>query len=128
MNILYVALGSAAGGVCRYLISLLLNASAGFPWGTLLVNILGAFAIGLVTGLLAQGAGAAHADAIRAFAIAGFCGGFTTFSTFSNETFRLIQAGQWGGTLVYVLVSLLGGLLAVWGGSVLAAQMEGMGK
>ena len=111
-SILYVALGSALGGVCRYLLSLALNAPKGFPWGTFAVNVVGALAIGLLSGGLAK-AGGEHAAALRAFAVAGFCGGFTTFSTFSNEAFRMLESAQWAQATAYILGSVLAGLAAV---------------
>ena len=110
MNVLYVALGSALGGVCRYLVSLALNAPKGFPWGTFAVNVAGALAIGLLSGWLAKGE---HAATIRLFAVVGFCGGFTTFSTFSNEAFKMLESAQWGQAAVYVLGSVFAGLAAV---------------
>ena len=110
MNVLYVALGSALGGVCRHLVSLALNAPKGFPWGTFAVNVAGALAIGLLSGWLAKGE---HAAALRLFAVVGFCGGFTTFSTFSNEAFRMLENAQWGQAAAYVLGSVLAGLAAV---------------
>ena len=109
-SILYVALGSALGGVCRYLVSLALNAPKGFPWGTFAVNVAGALAIGLLSGWLAKGD---HAAAIRLFAVVGFCGGFTTFSTFSNEAFRMLESAQWAQAAAYVGGSVLAGLAAV---------------
>ena len=109
-SILYVALGSALGGVCRYLVSLALNAPKGFPWGTFAVNGAGALAIGLLSGWLAKGD---HAAAIRLFAVVGFCGGFTTFSTFSNEAFRMMEQSQWGMLAGYVAASILAGFAAV---------------
>ena len=111
MTIVLVALGSALGGVCRYLVSLALNGSGGFPYGTLAVNVVGSLAIGALTGWLAHGA--ENAAALRAFVVVGFCGGFTTFSTFSNETFRMLENGQFGQLSLYVALSLLAGLSAV---------------
>ena len=111
MTVVYVAAGSALGGVCRYLVSALLNSPAGIPWGTLGVNVLGSLAIGLLSGWLAPGTG--NAAAIRAFAVVGFCGGFTTFSTFSNEVFRMLEHSQWGMLAGYVAASLLAGFAAV---------------
>ena len=118
MIVVLVALGSALGGVCRYLVSLALNGSGCFPYGTLAVNVVGSLAIGALTGWLAHGAGCAAA--VRAFAVVGFCGGFTTFSTFSNETFRMLEYGQFGLLSLYVALSLLAGLAAVALGVALA--------
>ena len=114
MTVVLVALGSALGGVCRYLVSLALNGSGGFPYGTLAVNVVGSLAIGALTGWLAHGAG--NAAAVRAFAVVGFCGGFTTFSTFSNETFRLLENNQWLSAAGYVGISVAAGLVAVFVG------------
>ena len=115
MTVVYIAVGSALGGVCRHLVSALLNSPAGFPWGTLGVNVLGSLAIGILSGWLAHGTG--NAAAIRAFAVVGFCGGFTTFSTFSNETFRMMGQSQWGMLAGYVTASILAGFAAVGLGS-----------
>ena len=111
MTVVSVAVGSALGGVCRYLVSMLLNSPEGFPCGTLGVNVLGSLAIGLLSGWLAHGTG--NAAAIRAFAVVGFCGGFTTFSTFSNEAFRMMEQSQWGMLAGYVAASILAGFAAV---------------
>ena len=119
MTALLVAIGSAAGGVSRYWISLWLNsgcaAVAGrhaLPWGTFSVNVLGSLAIGVLSGWLAHSTG--NVAAKSAFAIVGFCGGFTTFSTFSNESFRMLENGQFGIMSLYVLGSVAAGLAAVW--------------
>ena len=111
MTVVYVAVGSALGGVCRYFVSALLNSPSGFPWGTLSVNVVGSLVIGIVSGWLAHGTG--NAAVIRAFAVVGFCGGFTTFSTFSNEAFRMLEQSQWGMFAGYVAASLLAGFAAV---------------
>ena len=112
MTALLVAIGSALGGVSRYWLSSLMNSYAGFPWGTFSVNVLGSLAIGVLSGWLAHSTG--NVAAIRAFAIVGFCGGFTTFSTFSNESFRMLENGQFGIMSLYVLGSVAAGLAAVW--------------
>ncbi len=92
MAILMVAVGGAAGSVLRYLVGLWVArlAGTGFPWGTLLINIVGSFIIGwLATG--------ARPDAVtmRLLLMVGFCGGFTTFSSFSLQTLELLQQGAW---------------------------------
>ena len=113
MNFVLVAVGSALGGVLRYLVSLGLAAQKGFPWATLSVNVIGSFLIGIFSGLIARHCGG-NGKSVQLFAVVGFCGGFTTFSTFSNETFRLLEGNQWLSAAVYVGVSVLAGLAAVF--------------
>lgn len=120
MNILFVAVGSAMGGVVRYLIGTLVPAVSGFPLATLTINIVGSFLIGLFSGWLARLAGGANAETLRLVLVVGFCGGFTTFSTFSNETVRLIESSHYLAAAGYILVSVLAGLLAVFLGSLLS--------
>ena len=114
-NIVYIALGSALGGVCRYLVSLALNSQGGFPWGTLCVNVVGSLAIGALSGWIAHCSG--NAAAMRAFAVVGFCGGFTTFSTFSSELFAMLESARIGMACAYFLASVSAGLAGVWLGS-----------
>jgi len=111
VSVLFVALGSAIGGVCRYLVGLAVPTVGGFPWATLCVNVLGSLVLGAVSGVLSSQGGSA---VLRAFAVIGFCGGFTTFSTFSNESLRMIESSQWGMLAVYITLSLLAGIAAVW--------------
>ena len=113
MKILLVAIGSGLGGVLRYLVPCWIGAAKGFPWATLTVNVVGSLLIGLLSGLLVRHGGSS-AESIRAFAVVGFCGGFTTFSTFSNETFSLIESSQWLSAVAYVSLSILAGLAAVF--------------
>lgn len=89
---------------------------------TLGINILGSLAIGVLSGFLARGN--VHAEAIRAFGVIGFCGGFTTFSTFSNETLKLFAAGKYGFAVIYVVLSVLGGLAAVVAGYALSRSFS----
>ena len=112
MKMLLVAVGSGLGGVLRYLVPCWIGAAKGFPWATLTVNVVGSLLIGLLSGLLARHGGSS-VEAVRCFAVVGFCGGFTTFSTFSNETFRLMEDGQWWLASAYVGTSAAAGLGAV---------------
>jgi len=118
MMILFVACGSAIGGVCRYLVGIALPAGGSFPWATICVNVLGSLVLGAVSGFLSRGCGS---TVLRAFVVIGFCGGFTTFSTFTNESLRMIESSQWGMLVVYMTVSLLAGIAAVWIGIKLSA-------
>lgn len=110
-----VAAGGALGSVGRYLISAVWLPAAGphaLPWGTLLVNAGGSFLYGLVFAVLTQYLPAG--GTLRVALLAGFLGGFTTFSSFSFETVRLFQEGQPGLAIAYVLASVASCLLAVW--------------
>ena len=119
MKILLVAIGSGLGGVLRYLVPCWIVAAKGFPWATLTVNVVGSLLIGLLSGLLARHGGSS-AESIRCFAVVGFCGGFTTFSTFSNETFRMLENNQWLSAAGYVGISVVAGLVAVFAGYALS--------
>ena len=114
--ILLVAVGAAIGGVLRHLIGKVVHSAAGhgFPYGTLVVNIAGCLAIGIVMAKFAA-EDAPGDDAHHAIAI-GLLGGFTTFSAFGRETIELVHAGRVGAALVYVAVANIAGLAAVWVG------------
>ena len=118
MTALLVALGAALGGVLRYLVSTAVGRPCAFPWATFAVNVVGSLAIGVLSGWLARCTG--NASAVRAFAVVGFCGGFTTFSTFSNETFQMLENGQSVAVLAYALGSVLAGIAAVYLGHLLS--------
>lgn len=110
----YVAVGSALGGMLRYLVGgLVQRASSGFPWGTLIVNISGCFALGF---LMRYALAAPVRAEVRAFLTIGLCGGYTTFSTFGYETMTLLRDGQWSRAATYVGASVLLSLLAVFAG------------
>ena len=113
LDCLAVGLGGFAGSVLRYLAGKLpLQSAGGFPYVTLMINVLGSFAIGLIAAVAAK-----HADIdprLVLFLRVGLCGGFTTFSTFSSEPFSLLRAGSYGGAAAYVLLSVLLGVLAVF--------------
>ncbi len=99
-NILLVGAGSFVGGVLRYIVSLLIKYSGGFPWATFTVNLLGCLAIGLLWGLFSRYSNVSQQLVL--FLSVGFCGGFTTFSTFSKESLQLIQSGNWMCLALYV--------------------------
>ena len=108
MNFLFVFLGSGIGGVCRWALSGWLNGQ--HPYGTLLCNILGCFVLGLLTKL---SPGDAH---MKLLLTTGFCGGFTTFSTFMNESLFMLRGGQFLAALAYMALSLVLGLICEWVG------------
>jgi len=97
------------------------HASTVFPLPTLLVNIGGCFLIGLISGLAS--AGSIGQGGLKLFLTVGFCGGFTTFSTFCNEDMALLRSGQALIFALYAVSSVFLGLLAVWGGMLLAHRV-----
>ena len=107
---LLVALGGAFGSVGRFWLNGLVTARAGdgFPWGTLLINVLGSFAIGIFAAMPAT------QDTAKKFLMAGICGGFTTFSAFSLQTLELTQRGEWLRAGGNILGSVVLCLVAVW--------------
>lgn len=123
MQCVYVALGGAAGAVGRYLMGMApFLPKTDFPLSTLLINLIGAFAIGLIAQLAVQ-RGMQNAD-LTLFLKVGVCGGFTTFSTFSLETVNLLSSGKTALGLLYiglsVLLCLMGVLAGQWLGQKLA--------
>ena len=109
-----IALGGAAGSVARYGVGSFLDRSeSAFPVGTLLVNIAGCLLLGFLVRYLS---GSAMSSELRAGLTIGFCGGFTTFSTFSLETVRLAESGNWQRAALYVLASVVLSLAALAAG------------
>jgi CrcB protein len=119
-----VAAGGVLGSVARYLASLLIQSAHGFPLATLFVNITGSFIIGFYSTLSAPDGRLFSSARQRQFVMTGFCGGYTTFSTFSLETVRLLQAGQARTALINIAVSVVTWLLAVWLGHALASRLN----
>lgn len=115
-NILLVAFGGAVGSVLRYLVSKWLQeaSSVAFPVGTLVVNVVGCLLIGLIYG--ASDRRGISGD-MRLLLTVGFCGGFTTFSTFMNESLSLMRADNLLSLALYASLSVGLGLVAVWAGS-----------
>ena len=109
---LFVFLGGGFGSVCRYYISIWLTAksASSIPWGTFLSNILACVILGVAVARYAKGDG--NSNELWMYLVAvGFCGGFSTFSTFSKENFELLNNGQYGTLAIYVIVSLIVGVL-----------------
>lgn len=124
----WIAVGSALGGVSRYWISGVAARLIGetFPWGTLIVNILGSFAIGFFATLTGPDGRVYVGTMARQFVMVGFCGGYTTFSSFSLQTLNLIHDGEWIRAGANVGLSVVCCLFAVWGGHTLAAVLNSM--
>lgn len=119
-----VAAGAVLGGMLRYVVSLLILPVSGFPLATLFVNVTGSFVIGFY-GTLSGPDGRWFASVEqRQFVMTGFCGGYTTFSTFSLETVRLLHAGLTGTAALNIAVSVVTWLLAVWLGHAAASRLN----
>jgi CrcB protein len=109
MKVVFIFFGGGVGSVLRYLVALVIP-SAAFPWATLAVNVAGSLAIGLLGGWYERfGWGELTGLALTV----GLCGGFTTFSTFSKESFALAQSGRWCAFFAYAFGSVAIGLAAV---------------
>ncbi len=120
-KLLLIGCGGFVGSVCRYWVSVAvqqMTRSVDFPYGTLAVNLVGCFFIGLLSHL--ADARGAFSEETRAFLFVGILGGFTTFSTFGNESLNLLRAGQNGLALFNVGASVTLGLGAVWVGRTMA--------
>jgi CrcB protein len=123
---LWVMLGSALGGGARYWCSGVVARLFGetFPWGTLLINILGSLVIGFFNTITGPDGRLLVATTARQFVMIGLCGGYTTFSSFSLQTLNLARDGEWlraGGNIVLSVVLCL---VAVWIGHVAAASLN----
>lgn len=117
LNILYVALGSAAGGVSRYLTTQTASRlwpGAALPLGTLCVNVLGCTLIGFLNAVCFRGQ--SLSPECRLVFITGFCGAYTTFSTFVNDDVKLLRDGLWSVSFLYFVLSLLLGFAALYAG------------
>jgi fluoride exporter len=120
----YVVTGSVIGSVARYLVSLSVEPGIGFPWATLFVNVTGSFVIGFYSTLSGHDGRLFASARQRQFVMTGFCGGYTTFSTFSLETFRLLAGGMAQTAFLNIAVSVVTWLLAVWLGHALASRLN----
>ncbi|MBK1673920.1 chromosome condensation protein CrcB [Ectothiorhodospira shaposhnikovii] len=115
---LAVALGSGLGAVSRHLVAVAAFSVLGptFAWGTLAVNLVGSWLIGIYAALTEPGGALVVGPAMRQFVLAGFCGGFTTFSVFSLEALIWLQQGRPGLAGAYVIGSVILWITAVWTG------------
>jgi fluoride exporter len=118
-SLLLVGLGSCIGGISRYLSQLLVQKHypSSFPFGTLSVNITGCFFVGIIYALADRGN--IMSPATRLLLATGFCGGFTTFSSFAFENISLLRDGEFLYTSMYILLSVVFGLVAVYLGILL---------
>ncbi len=120
MIYLWVFLGSALGGVTRYWVSSALARRIGetFPWGTVIVNISGSFLVAFFGTLAApQGSFPVSPD-LRTFVMVGFCGGYTTVSSFALQTLNLARDSEWRWAAANILISIVFCLTAAWLGFV----------
>lgn len=119
----FVALGSALGGVARFLLSSFLQQKVGtaFPVGTLVVNISGSLLLGFLMSYALSSA--AISPEVRGLLTTGFCGGYTTFSTFTYETMALLEDGELGRAATYVLLSVVVSLIGAYLGITAAREL-----
>jgi CrcB protein len=124
MILFLIALGGAVGSILRYLIggALQRSSASGYPVGTMFVNVAGCFLIGVFVRYLLNMQTSAE---LRALLVVGFCGGFTTFSTFSFETVGLIEGGEYARAATYIVGSVVLCLVATFAGMAAVSAMAG---
>ncbi|MGW8287415.1 MAG: fluoride efflux transporter CrcB [Desulfobulbales bacterium] len=122
INLLAIMAGGSIGAAMRHGIFLLVQSIAGaeFPAGTLAANLLGSFLIGFIWCVFDE---AHYSHELRLFVFTGLLGGFTTFSTFTRETFQLFKVGEWKTALAYLTISNVFGILLVFCGVLLCKQL-----
>jgi CrcB protein len=122
-----VATGGLAGTATRELLTLAAPPSGGFPAATFLINISGAFVLGLLLDALARrGPDEGRLQALRLLAGTGFCGGFTTYSALATDTALLVGEGDTGSAMLYAFGTLLAGGAASWAGIVVAERLHSL--
>lgn len=124
MILFLIALGGAVGSALRYLIggAIQRSSASGYPVGTMFVNVAGCFLIGVFVRYLLNMQTSAE---LRALLVVGFCGGFTTFSTFSFETVGLIEGGEYARATTYIVGSVVLCLLATFAGMAAVSAITG---
>jgi CrcB protein len=125
---LWIAIGSALGGIARFWCSGVIARAFGetFPWGTLIVNVSGSLLIGIIAALTGPDGRLFLGSTTRLALMAGFCGGYTTFSSFSLQTLSLMQDGEWWLAGANIALSVVACLLAVWAGYALASSINAL--
>jgi CrcB protein len=126
---LWVGVGSGLGGVMRVLLEAAVTEVVGdvLPFGILTVNLLGAFAIGGIAGWFGLNTKTKRNAFHRLFLMVGICGGFTTFSLFGLQTMELMAAGQLFAAIGNFLVTVIGGVFAVWAGLTIGRILRRVG-
>jgi len=124
----WIAIGSALGGVARYWCSGMAARWIGetFPWGTLIVNVVGSFIIGFFFTLTGPEGRVYASTTARQFVMVGLCGGYTTFSSFSLQTLALMNDGEWLQAGANIGLSVACCMMAVWAGHLLASSFNAM--
>jgi CrcB protein len=128
MMYFWIAVGSGLGGMARYWCSGVAARLIGetFPWGTLIVNVVGSFIIGFFFTLTGPDGRLLVGSTVRQFVMVGLCGGYTTFSSFSLQTLNLMQDGEFLYAGANIVLSVVVCLLAVWVGHVAAAALNSL--
>jgi len=123
-----VGIGSALGGIGRYWCSEIVARLIGetFPWGTLIINVVGSFVIGFFGTLTGPDGRIFVGTAARQFVMIGICGGYTTFSSFSLQTLNLMNGGGWLQAGANIGLSVVLCLVAVWAGHSIALSLTGL--
>lgn len=126
MSYLWVALGGALGSTSRYAVGRAVArfVDGDFPWSTLIVNVSGSLLIGFLAGLVTVEGRPSLSPEARAFVLIGILGGFTTFSSFSLQTFALFNDGEWLAAAVNIVASVALCMLGVWLGHTVGVQLN----
>jgi CrcB protein len=124
----WIAAGSALGGIARFWCSGVIARAFGdtFPWGTLVVNVSGSLLIGIIAALTGPDGRVFLGSTTRLALMAGFCGGYTTFSSFSLQTLSLVQDGEWWLAGANIALSVVACLVAVWVGYAFATSINAL--